>query len=467
MPTSGYFFTAEEGPMPQPKGNARKKTQAMTQRPLSIQYSPVASLKSDPHNPRIHSDKQVGQIARSIQIFGFNVPVLVDRDLNVIAGHGRVLASRLLEIDQVPIICLEHLTEHQRRAFMIADNRLTENASWDDRFLGEQLKALSEAEIDFSLEITGFEMGEIDLFIEGLSGEPDTDSEAEDIIPEASGSAEVTQTGDCWLLGKHRVLCGNAPIDYAKLMAGKKAALVFADPPYNVRIDGHATGLGKTRHADFTMASGEMTPAEFTRFLSRALRAAASNCINGSIHYVCIDWRHLSELLAAGNDVYDEFKNLCVWAKDNAGMGSLYRSQHELVLVFKHGASPHRNNIQLGALGRYRTNLWRYPAIGSFGGSTLEGKLSQLHPTVKPVALVADAILDCSARGEIVLDPFLGSGTTIIAAERTGRVGYGLEIDPRYVDTIIRRWQTFTGKSAGHEASGRSFRELEEISNVR
>jgi DNA modification methylase len=352
---------------------------------------------------------------------------------------------------------------------VIADNRLSENSSWDDRFLGLQLKILAEADLDFSLELTGFEMAEIDLLIEGQGVESNADSDTADVIPESGDSIHVTRTGDCWCLGKHRVLCGNAlePVDYAKLMAGKKAALVFADPPYNVRIDGHATGLGKTHHADFEMASGEMTSAQFARFLRRCLGAATSNCINGSIHYVCMDWRHLSELLAAGNDVYDEFKNLCVWAKDNAGMGSLYRSQHELILVFKHGANPHRNNIQLGALGRYRTNLWRYPGIGSFGRSTLEGKLSQLHPTVKPVALVADAILDCSARGDIVLDPFLGSGTTIIAAERTGRVGYGMEIDPGYVDTIIRRWQTFTGKSAGHEASGRSFRELEEISNVR
>jgi DNA methylase len=217
---------------------------------------------------------------------------------------------------------------------------------------------------------------------------------------------------------------------------------------------------------DFAMASGEMSPAEFTSFLTKALRAAASSSMNGSLQYWFMDWRHLGELLAAGNAIYSELKNVCVWTKDNAGMGSLYRSQHELIFVFKHGQSPHRNNIKLGAMGRYRTNVWPYPGIGSFDRSTSEGNLYKLHPTIKPVALVADALLDCSARGEIVLDPFLGSGTTVIAAERTGRICYGLEIDPRYVDTIVRRWQTFSDRSATHEASGRSFREMEEVGDA-
>ena len=363
------------------------------------------------------------------------------------------------------MIRLKYLNDHQRRAFMIADNRLTENAAWDERLLGEQLKILSEAEIDFSLEITGFHMAEIDIFIEGVNGETDAGPDTADILPEEANLPEVSRTGDCWLLGKHRVLCGNAleMADHAKVMAGRKAALVFSDPPYNVPVDGHASGLGKTRHSDFAMASGELSPAEFTSFLTNALRAAASSSMNGSLQYWFMDWRHLGELLAAGNAIYSELKNLCVWTKDNAGMGSLYRSQHELILVFKNGKSSHRNNIQLGSMGRYRSNVWPYPGIGSFGRSTSEGNLYKLHPTVKPVALVADAILDCSARGEIVLDPFLGSGTTVIAAERTGRIAYGLEIDPRYVDTIIRRWENFSGRSATHEASGRSFREMEEV----
>jgi len=451
--------------MPDTKASSRKRA---TAKQLAIAYEPLSSLRPDRWNPRIHSDKQVRQIAQSIKIFGFNVPVLVDRDLNVVAGHGRVLAAKLLELERVPVIRLERLSEHQRRAFVIADNRLTENASWDDRLLGEQLKILSESEIDFSLEVTGLEMGTIDLLIESVSGEVDGESDTADILPEDTNLPQVSRTGDCWLLGKHRVLCGNAleMADHAKVMADRKAAMVFTDPPYNVRVDGHATGLGKTRHSEFAMASGEMSPAEFTSFLTTTLGTAASSSVNGSIHFVCMDWRHLGELLAAGNAIYTELKNVCIWAKNNAGMGSFYRSQYEMIFVYKHGKSPHRNNIQLGAMGRYRTNIWEYPSVGAFGRSTSEGNLYKLHPTIKPATLVADAILDCSARGEIVLDPFVGSGTTVIAAERTGRICYGLEIDPRYVDTIVRRWQTFSGRSATHEASGRSFCEMEEVGDV-
>jgi hypothetical protein len=233
-----------------------------------------------------------------------------------------------------------------------------------------------------------------------------------------------------------------------------------------VRIDGHATGNGRIQYREFAVASGEMDSREFTEFLEDALGCAAKHSVAGALHFVFMDWRHMGELLTAGNEVYDELKNLCVWAKNRAGMGSLYRSQHELIFVFKKGRAKHRNNVQLGALGRFRTNLWQYPAIGSFGKSTSEGDLTQLHPTVKPVALVADAILDCSARGDIILDPFLGSGTTVIAADRVGRVCYGLEIDPLYVDTIVRRWEKFTKKQAVHEASGREFREMEENCNV-
>jgi hypothetical protein len=208
------------------------------------------------------------------------------------------------------------------------------------------------------------------------------------------------------------------------------------------------------------MASGEMDQAEFTAFLAQALRNLAAFSAAGSLHYICMDWRHLEELLAAGGDVYGELKNLCVWVKDNAGMGSLYRSRHELVLVFKQGGGAHRNNVELGRFGRNRSNVWQYPGANSFARGGAEGNLLALHPTVKPVALVADAILDCSARGDIVLDAFLGSGTTVIAAERTGRRCYGIELDPAYVDTAIRRWQVLTGGNACHGVSGRCFDDL-------
>ncbi len=434
---------------------------------MTVTYCPVNRLKLDPNNPRIHGPRQIRQIARSIKTFGFNVPVLVDANLKVIAGHGRVMAGKELGLTEVPTIRLEHLTEAQARAFMIADNRLTENSVWDDRLLGEQLKELSLLDLDFSLKVTGFEMGEIDLRIENLNAPPREEDDPADTLPLNSGSP-VSRAGDLWLLGRHRVICASAldPCAYAALMDGEEAAMVFTDPPYNVRIDGHATGLGAIHHREFAMASGEMDAAEFTDFLVRSLSLQARHSIAGAMHFVCIDWRHTGELLAAGREVYSELKNICVWVKHNAGMGSFYRSQHEFVFVFKHGRESHRNNVQLGQYGRHRTNVWGYRGANSFGRGTEEGNLLELHPTVKPVAMIADAVLDCTARGEVVLDGFLGSGTTMVAAERTGRRCYGIEIDPAYVDTIIRRWQAFTGDRARHAHTGRAFNGEQEARNV-
>jgi len=429
---------------------------------LKIVYRPIEELKPDPANPRVQNKKQIRQIAKSIVTFGFNVPVLVDVELNVIAGHGRLLACRELAITEVPTLRLDHLTSMQIRAFMIADNRLTEIATWDDRLLAEQLRDLSLSGLDFDIEVTGFEMGEIDLRIASLEETPAAGSDPADILPEGLAGPPVSKLGGLWLLGRHRVLCGNAldPETFTALMGAECAAMVFTDPPYNVPIDGHASGLGTIRHRSFPMASGEMDKTAFTVFLRQACQNLAAFSAESSIHFICMDWRHLDELLAAGRDAYDELKNLCVWVKDNGGMGSLYRSQHELVLVFKSDRNEHRNNVQLGQFGRNRTNVWHYPGANSFSRCGGEGNLLTFHPTVKPVAMVADAILDCSARGDIVLDAFLGSGTTVIAAERTGRRCYGLELDPGYVDTAIRRWQAMTGKSARNAATGRLFDDL-------
>jgi DNA modification methylase len=368
-----------------------------------------------------------------------------------------------LGIQEVPTIRLDHLTEAQAKAFLIADNRLTEIAVWDDQLLAQQLMDLAEVDLSFSVEVTGFTMGEIDLKIEGLSPINEEKEDAVDKLPPLPTGPPVTSPGDLWLLNRHRLLCGNAleAADYRLLMNGKMAAMIFSDPPYNVKIDGHVSGLGSIHHREFAMAAGEMTETEFISFLTRACALMARFSSDGSIHFICIDWRHLSELLEAGRLAYTELKNLCVWAKDNAGMGSLYRSQHELVFVFKHGRAAHRNNIELGRHGRYRSNVWRYPGGNSFSRKTDEGNLLAIHPTVKPVAMVADAILDCSARGDIVLDPFLGSGTTLLAAERTGRLSYGLELDPVYVDTAIRRWRNMTGEDAIDAVTGKTFTQKE------
>lgn len=434
-----------------------------THRPIAITYRRLSELKFDAQNPRQHSARQIRQIARSISSFGFNVPILVDANLRILAGHGRAQAVRELGWIEVPTISLEHLTAEQARAFMIADNRLTENSTWNDGLLAEQLKELSVLNLDFNLEATGFDMGEIDLRIEALRPEHNEEEDPADLIPSGSLRPPVCQLGDLWLLGRHRVCCGDA-LDsraFGLLMDDGPADMVFTDPPYNVAIDGHASGLGAIHHREFAMASGEMDAVEFTTFLSRTFRLLSRNSVDGAIHFICMDWRHSEELLAASRETYSELKNICVWIKHNAGMGSLYRSQHEFVFVFKHGRGPHRNNVQLGQYGRNRSNVWNYRGANDLGRGTDEGNLLALHPTVKPVAMVADAIMDCSARGDIVLDAFLGSGTAIVAAERTGRRCRGLEIDPLYVDTIIRRWQSFCGDSALHAVTGRSFNQIE------
>jgi len=422
----------------------------------------IDHIERDPGNPRVHSDKQIRQIAASITEFGFTVPLLLDAQRRIIAGHGRLEAAKLIAMREVPTISLTHLTPLQSRALMIADNKLSANADWDENLLAQQFATLSEADLNFDLEITGFETAEIDMFVEGLNM-PEDDADRADQLPAEHDQSPVSVPGDVWRLNEHLVSCANA-LDlraYARLMGRRKAAAIFTDPPFNLRINGHVGGLGKIRHREFAQASGEMSEAEFADFLERALGNGAKFSRDGAIHFVAMDWRHLSELLAAGRKVFTEVKNLCVWTKNNGGMGSFYRSQHELFLVFKSGNGPHRNNFELGQYGRYRTNVWQYPGATSFSRSGEEGNLLALHPTVKPVRLVADAILDVTKRGDIVLDQFLGSGTTVIAAEKTGRVCYGLEIDPLYVDTVVRRWQTFSGKTAIHNDSGRAFPAVE------
>lgn len=424
----------------------------------SIQYRRISDLKPQPDNARLHPEAQVAQIAASMKVFGFIAPMLIDRQGRILAGHGRLLAARKLGYQEVPVISVAHLTDAQAKAFAIADNRLTENSKWDKALLATNLKELAALSLDFSLEVTGFSMAEIDLCIEG--NQPAPESDPADEIPEPGPA--ISKKGDIWLLDGHRVICGDATSDgfWASLMKGAKARIAITDPPYNVRVQGHVGGKGRIKHREFVQGSGEMSQDQFTDFLLQSLGQMAANSEPGSIHYVAMDWRHMLELLQAAAKVYAEQKNLCVWTKPTGGMGSLYRSQHELFGVFKVASGKHRNNVELGRHGRNRTNVWAYPGVTPFGQSTDEGNLLAMHPTVKPVRLVADALLDCSARGDIVIDPFLGSGTTLIAAQKVGRVCYGMDLDPSYVDTAIRRWQAWTGEKAVHEASGRAFDRL-------
>jgi DNA modification methylase len=368
---------------------------------LTIELLPTTSLKPYARNPRTHSDKQIRQIAESIRAFGFTNPVLIDRDGGVIAGHGRIEAARQLGIEQIPTLRLADMTESQKRAYVIADNKLAENAGWDTELLAVEFQYLSEFDLEFDLTVTGFETGEIDV----LLGEADQKPDKADEVPEADSTA-VSRLGDLWVLGCHRLLCADAtkPESFSRLLSAEKAQMVFTDPPYNVPIDGHVCGLGGIKHREFAMASGEMSAQEFVAFLRTVFENLRGFSTDGSIHFVCMDWRHIFELLTAGRSTYAELKNLCIWAKSNGGMGSFYRSRHELVFVFKNGTAGHINNVELGRYGRNRTNVWEYPGISSMGSDRLD-ELA-MHPTVKPVALVADAILDCSDRGGLILDCF-------------------------------------------------------------
>lgn len=435
----------------------------MTARPseLRVEMVSVSTLKPCMRNPRTHSKKQLKQIENSIRQFGWTTPVLIDAEGGLIAGHGRVEAAKAMGLTEVPAIRFDHMSDVQKRAYVIADNRLAELAGWDRELLALELKDLVEIEgMDLDVTLTGFEMPEIDVLI-GELGSGAKQEESEDIPVPETGVSPVSRPGDLWALGRHRLLCGDArnPAHLESLMDGAKAELVFTDPPYNVPISGHVSGLGAHTHEEFAMAVGEMSEAEFTCFLTEVLTNMAAVSTKGAIHFVCMDWRHLYELLSAGRKVYDSLCNLCVWTKNNGGMGSLYRSQHELVAVFRHGDAPHINNVELGRHGRYRTNVWAYAGMNSFGGARDDALA--MHPTVKPVALVEDAILDCSRRGGIVLDGFSGSGTTLIAADRAGRRGYGLELEPRYVDVTLRRFRNATGTDPVHVASGLTFSQLE------
>ena len=427
---------------------------------MQIEYTPVRELRPHPNNARTHSKKQIWQIARSIEQFGFCNPVLVDDAKQIIAGHGRMEAAKLLGINAVPTWRLSHLSNADKRAYVLADNRLAEKAGWDRELLAIELQGLIELEVD--IELTGFEIAEIDLILDEAREATSAASGQEDTSPEPAAGPAVSQTGDLWLLGAHRLLCGDArdKAAYDNLLAGAKAEFVFTDPPYNVAIDGHVCGLGRIRHREFAMGCGEMSEVEFTAFLTAVFALLAENSVEGSIHQICMDWRHIGEMLGAGRTVYSELKNLCVWNKTNAGMGSFYRSKHELVFVWKLGTAAHLNNFELGQHGRHRTNVWDYAGVNTMRA----GRLDELamHPTVKPVALVADAIKDCSRRGGLVLDPFCGSGTILIAAEHTGRKARALEIDPAYVDVAVRRWQAYTGKSAVLAGSGETFETTED-----
>lgn len=426
---------------------------------LAVEYMEIDKIIPYERNPRIHTSKQVQQIVNSIDEYDFTVPIIVDEKNVIITGHGRLLAALKLEMKEVPVIKLTHLTDAQKRMYRIADNKLTENGKWDENFLKLEFIDLGEMELDCSLDITGFDMGEIDIMLDSSvvekNKEPDEKLNATPFIEDAE---IVSQEGDIWELGPHRILCGDSRDEknYKTLLGKKRARLVLYDVPYNLSVASFC-GSGQIQHEEFAVASGEMSEEEFIDFLIKIFELAKKFSVDGSLHFIFIDWRHVKEMSIAGAKIYDELKNICVWVKSNGGMGSLYRSQHELIFVFKNGTAPHINNIELGKHGRYRTNVWQYAGVNSFGK---EQDNLKLHPTVKPVEMIKDAILDVTKQKDIVLDAFLGSGTTLIAAEESSRICYGIEIEKKFIDTAIRRWQEITGKEAIHMQSGKTYNAL-------
>lgn len=415
-----------------------------------IEMLSPAGLKARKRNPRKHSEKQLAKLAAGIARFGFIVPVVVDDNLEIVAGHARVQAALNLKLELVPVIRVRFMSEADKRAFALAENRLAELGDWDEEILAEELIWLNDEEL---LDFTGFDLGDINLALDDLP------SEQEDFAPPALGTVAVSRLGDLWIIGPHKLFNGDATKinSYELLLGSSVATLIFADAPYNVRIPGNVSSLGKAKARDFLQGSGEMSPAEFTAFLRSVFRLLVLFSSRGSIHFQCMDWRHQREILDAADGVYAELKNLIVWKKSNAGMGSFYRSAHELIFAFKAGSGKHINNFGLGETGRYRTNVWEYEGANTFR----KGRDRDLadHPTVKPLAMVMDAILDCSNRGDLVLDPFSGSGVTLTAAHKTQRIGAAIELDPLYVDVSLRRLCAASGLTAMHE-DGRTFAQV-------
>ena len=425
--------------------------------PWPMEMLPPRSLKPARRNARTHSKKQVRQIADSMVRFGVINPLIADDHGRIVAGHARAEAAKLLGLKQIPVIRLSHLNETEIRAYALADNALGDKSGWDHDLLSIELSELADllpAE-GMDISLTGFEAPEIDLLLADMVASAPA---PEDTLP-ALTATPITRHGDLWQLGKHRLLCGDArePGDFARLMDGKSAAAVFCDPPFNVKVSSIG-GRGRVRHPEFAFASGEMSQPQFKKFLIVTLGNGVDASADGALHYVFMDWRHISDLIDVGRELYGTMLNLVVWNKSNAGQGSLYRSQHELIGVFRVGDHPNRNNIELGRFGRNRSNVWTYAGVNTFGRGRMEALTS--HPTVKPVALVADALLDCTARGDVVLDQFAGSGTIFIAADKVGRIGFGIEYEPSYVDVAIKRWQKATKLEATLADDGRSFEEV-------
>ncbi|MBO6666462.1 DNA methyltransferase [Parvibaculum sp.] len=422
-----------------------------------IEYLGTHQVLEDRKSARIHSAKQIQKLTRSINRFGFINPIIVDSRNSIICGGARLMAAKKLGLNRVPVIRADHLSEQEIRAYRLADDRIAEDGQWDKNLLRVELNEILEIDENFDLTLSGFDTVEIDnlLVLEDCS-----QTEGQDSVPEVNSAPRIARQGDFWWVGDHRVFCGDARDINAITTAlnGDAPQLTVIDPPYNVPIGGHVSGLGQNKHDNFAMACGEMDRETYVLFLKDSLAALSKVSPEGSLHFVFMDWRHIRDLIEAGEAIFDAFKNLVVWRKSNAGMGAFYRSQHELIAVFKKGTAPHVNNFGLGQDGRYRTNVWDYAGCTSLGRERDEALA--IHPTVKPVAMISDLIRDCTNRGDLVLDTFAGSGTTLLAAEQTGRTAVLAEYDPAYVDVILQRAHSAVGVEPIHDETGLTLNEI-------
>jgi hypothetical protein len=422
---------------------------------LEWQSLPIAQIKPYPAHARVHNKRQIEKLKKLIRHFGQVIPIVIDREGVIVDGHAVWQAMRELGSGEIAAIVVSNRTDPEIKALRLALNRIPGDAAWENERLRVELEQL--VKLSFDLELTGFDAVEVDHLFEVDVPKLNVAEDGEQ-IPGPRKPA-ITGVGDIWTCGRHKIGCGDARkqefVD--KVCGGLAPSMCFVDPPYNLPIAGFVSGKGRVRHQNFIHGVGELTGDQFTTFLAESLAVLQRSASDGAMIFACMDWRHVYEILGAGRQCGLALINLCVWAKTNAGMGSLYRSQHELVCVFKVGTTQHTNNVELGRHGRNRSNLWTYRGLNSFGDD--RDKLLASHPTVKPVLMIADAIRDVTRRGEIVLDTFMGSGSTIMAAEETGRVGVAVDLDPLYVDVAIRRWQSRTRRDALHAETGEPFDE--------
>ena len=421
---------------------------------LHIEYVSPYDVQVPRRALKKHGQAHIKKLAAGMDRSGNNVPLLVDEHLGLVSGYARLEAAKLLGLAQVPVIRIAHLSEEQLQLFRIFENKIAQESQFDEEALNLTFSELRLIDPELELTDSGFSIGEIDA----IAGRERTKAlnDLDDVTEPDADYVPVSREGDLWQCGPHRIRCGDSsdPAVIEELVDGAPIQQIVVDPPYNLPTKAFSkSGL----HGNFAQGAGEMNNEAFVRFLQRFLLAAQPHLADGALIYAFMDWKHILELILAARGLQLEYKQLLVWAKASPGMGAFYRSSHELVGVFKYGRGPHRNNIQLGVYGRNRSNVLSYPGVMGSGGRK---KAVAMHPSVKNVALIADLILDASAPGEAILDSFGGSGTTLIAAHKVGRIAYLCELSPAFVDTAVRRFEALGEGPAIMSHTGQTFAQV-------